>query len=190
MLKLLPNHVTTDYAITVQHDGFAVNNGYWLDDYLKYDYIGAPWINKGGFQYRVGNGGFSLRSKKLIQACADNMVQRQPDKKHGHNEDKVICEYFRSYLTNTYKLNYAPLHIAKLFSYEKGKAKTQLHTFGFHGPWNIPLVCNEVDAIDFVKETNWINKQGLLAKFKKNCDRVKYKECSKYIAKLQNTLRD
>ncbi|CAF3698472.1 unnamed protein product [Rotaria sordida] len=47
------------------------NSPHKITDFLQYDYIGAPWdlsffsFNK---QYRVGNGGFSLRSRSKILA--------------------------------------------------------------------------------------------------------------------------
>ena len=59
------NYFKTEHALIIQHDGFVLNAGAWTDDFLKYDYIGAPWPNR-----RVGNGGFSLRSKKLMGTAA------------------------------------------------------------------------------------------------------------------------
>ena len=48
----------------------------WRPEFLDYDYIGAVWphvLDK----YNVGNGGFSLRSKALLEACrALPMVDR------------------------------------------------------------------------------------------------------------------
>lgn len=38
-----------------------------IDDFLKWDYIGAPWpMNQNDNSYGVGNGGFSLRSKRYM----------------------------------------------------------------------------------------------------------------------------
>lgn len=42
-LGLMPRVITTDFNIAVQADGFAVNLDAWDDDFLNYDYIGAPW---------------------------------------------------------------------------------------------------------------------------------------------------
>jgi hypothetical protein len=33
----------TEFAILVHEDGFIVNPECWSDEFLKYDYIGAPW---------------------------------------------------------------------------------------------------------------------------------------------------
>ena len=53
-----------------QEDSFIFKTN--IDDYLKFDYIGAPWndallwINNNGIKLGVGNGGFSLRTKQTM----------------------------------------------------------------------------------------------------------------------------
>ena len=37
----------------------------WRDEFLEYDYIGAPWNVPAGSRNNIGNGGFSLRRKFL-----------------------------------------------------------------------------------------------------------------------------
>ena len=58
----------------IHDDGFVVNPDSWQDDFLNYDYIGAPYpLPQDNFSYRdidgnlirVGNS-VSLRSKKLL----------------------------------------------------------------------------------------------------------------------------
>jgi hypothetical protein len=61
----LPNiKLNAEFILTVHWDGFIVNPNAWIPDFLKYDYIGAPWpwINN-----TVGNGGFCLKSKKFLE---------------------------------------------------------------------------------------------------------------------------
>ena len=69
----LTNHIDTDYCLLIQPDGFVINPDKWDDDWFNYDYIGAPWaladdayLDPWGKPHRVGNGGFSFRSKKLL----------------------------------------------------------------------------------------------------------------------------
>ena len=69
MLKGLSPFIKTDFMLHIHPDGFAVNKEKWTDQYLKYDYIGAPWQDRA-----VGNGGFSLRSNKLIDALTDSDI--------------------------------------------------------------------------------------------------------------------
>ena len=62
--RLLPNIIKTEFMLGIHDDGFVINPNLWTDQFLKYDYIGAPWshtIPYYGQKYRVGNGGFSLR---------------------------------------------------------------------------------------------------------------------------------
>src|SRR6266850_1256662 len=57
----VPQYVKTSHILTIQWDGWVINPHLWNDDWLQYDYIGAPWDDG-----CVGNGGFSLRSKRLM----------------------------------------------------------------------------------------------------------------------------
>ena len=70
----LHEHVDTSHCLLVQPDGFVLFPDKWDDEWLKYDYIGAPWayvedayIDPFGRHWRVGNGGFSLRSKAFLK---------------------------------------------------------------------------------------------------------------------------
>jgi hypothetical protein len=90
----------------VQHDGYVLNGGAWTDDFLKYDYIGAPW---GGVNL-VGNGGFSLRSRRLLEACS--RMDGEP-----HPEDDFICRRHRKDLENL-GMRFAPKELADRFAVE------------------------------------------------------------------------
>jgi len=58
------------YILVVQADGFVLNSHLWDDYFLLCDYIGAPWDLNGCKVWkkksRIGNGGFSIRSKRLL----------------------------------------------------------------------------------------------------------------------------
>lgn len=132
MLKDLTNYVDTEHVLTVQWDGMAYDKSMWDDAFLTYDYIGAPWPfvvtdNK------VGNGGFSLRSKKLLDA-----LNKDPRIKlggtFGHSEDAIICQQERCYLEYKYDTKFADVPTASKFSLEIGDYR---NSFGFHGPWNV-----------------------------------------------------
>lgn len=65
----------TPYVLTIQDDGFPLRSG--LEEFVgKWDYIGAPWVRHNTYfdvyprKYCVGNGGFSLRSKRLCEIAA------------------------------------------------------------------------------------------------------------------------
>jgi hypothetical protein len=130
MLQELHKHVDTDFCLTIHDDGFVINPQLWDDNFLNYDYIGAPWLHTVqyyGQKYRVGNGGFSLRSKKLINLCKN--IQSP-----GH-EDASICIRNRD-LLEMYGCKFAPVEIAMKFSLEEQIPECEFNlnnTFGFHG---------------------------------------------------------
>lgn len=123
IVKRLADYFDTEFVLIIQHDGYVLNGGVWDDCFYNYDYIGAPWMETDGFN--VGNGGFSLRSKKLQNAVKDDFV------KETHPEDVQICRTYRPFLENRFGLKFAPLGIAEKFAFEL-RQPTQ-KTFGFHG---------------------------------------------------------
>lgn len=128
MLHHLADHVETSHALVVQWDGFVRDGQAWTDDFLNHDYIGAPWP-----QYRdgmaVGNGGFSLRSRRLLQATRMIACADQP-------EDVLICRTHRHKLEDEHGLRFANMDVARAFSYERGDSTGA--QFGFHGVFNMP----------------------------------------------------
>jgi len=96
MLMDVPAHINTDFCLAVQEDGWVINTNNWRDEFLQYDYIGAPWTTTAQGKddsWRVGNGGVSLRSKKLM----DLIVKRDLSGWTGH-EDTTIAHALRPYL--------------------------------------------------------------------------------------------
>jgi|TARA_R110002126_G_scaffold280936_1_gene428549 hypothetical protein len=141
MIYHLGDHIDTDFALIIQDDGYVVNPESWMDEFLEYDYIGAPFVlPKDNFSYRdingvifrVGNGGFSLRSKKLINLAKKLELEWKPF--HGYyNEDGFICAMNRHIYENN-GCKFAPLDIAKYFSHEAKIPEIKgITPFGFHG---------------------------------------------------------
>ena len=130
MIRNLNKYVKTDYVLVVQHDGFVLNPKAWSKEFLCHDYIGAPWWYDDG--KNVGNGGFSLRSKKLLKILAKDKHIRKYSP-----EDHHICRTYRRYL-ETKGISYAPEYLAAQFSVE-GNIKQFMNgqniwsgSFGFH----------------------------------------------------------
>lgn len=127
MIHELYRYVDTDFVLTIHDDGFVINPHLWNDNFLNYDYIGAPWKNYGQTN-RVGNGGFSLRSKKLVNLCRNMTADR------GH-EDGIICIYNKEWLESQ-NCTFAPVEVAMKFSLESRIPECNFdlnNTFGFHG---------------------------------------------------------
>ena len=122
----LADFIKTPYALIVQWDGYVVNAAAWANAFRKYDYIGAAWhgLFPPGVPL-VGNGGFSLRSRKLLQAS-----KKLPPVGNYH-EDRVICHVFGKQLEQREGIRFAPVKVADRFSYEHKIPETT--PFGFHG---------------------------------------------------------
>ncbi|MCH4093842.1 MAG: hypothetical protein LKE96_05960 [Acetobacter peroxydans] len=129
MLNGLHSHIFTSHVLVVQWDGFVLDGSAWDDAFLDYDYIGAIW----GWhaERKVGNGGFSLRSHKLLQAVA----QIAPEQMAGLGEDEVICRALADRLENEYGIRFAPEAVARRFAYERTLPEGR--TLGFHGLFNL-----------------------------------------------------
>jgi hypothetical protein len=138
VLHALPYFVRTDFALIGQWDGFIVNSELWTDEFLNFDYIGAVWEGHAS-NYSVGNGGFSLRSIKLLRKLSENPFIHAFALKHAIPEDEIICKHFKSFFEHQ-GLQFAPTELARSFSYEGGIFHP---SFGFHGPKNLALFCPE-----------------------------------------------
>lgn len=130
IIKQLNKYFDTEFVLLIQHDGYVLNGGSWLPEFLDYDYIGAPWLYVDG--KNVGNGGFSLRSKKLhdILAKDDFIFASDP-------EDQAIGRLYRDYLVRKYNIKFPEEDLADRFSFE---LRTPMYdTFGFHGRFHKPF---------------------------------------------------
>ena len=135
----LPKHVDTEFAMLIHDDGFVVNPESWRDEFLEYDYIGAPYpLPQDNFSYRDINGDLirvgnsvSLRSKRLLDLPVDLGLEWKSF--HGYyNEDGYICVNYRhKYLEHSMK--FADINIAKYFSHEMMIPEIQgIKPFAFH----------------------------------------------------------
>ncbi len=132
LLRELAGHIRTDHCLIVQWDGFVVDAEQWDPAFLEYDYIGAPWPQFDDGR-DVGNGGFSLRSRKLLDAC------RGPGFICSHPEDVAIGRLNRDFLERECGILFADRETAARFAHERSTPKSP--TFGFHGVFNmIPLL--------------------------------------------------
>lgn len=131
IVKELYKYVDTEYALIFQYDGFVLNPIRWKKEFLDYDYIGAHWDWIEG-KNTVGNGGFSLRSRSLLERLATD-----PRIEQTHPEDTVICITYGDYLMQA-GFKFAPVALAKEFSTENDYWKGE---FGFHNSnitdWNV-----------------------------------------------------
>lgn len=148
MLKELNRWIDAPWALVIQWDGYVLDSASWTDEYFNYDYVGARWpCHQDGMT--VGNGGFSLRSKRLLVILAgDRRFQPDPD----IPEDVLIGRHFRPTLEAEYGIRFAPEHLADRFSVEM--AEIEGPTFGFHGIFNMHRLLGDDELQHMVRHVH------------------------------------
>lgn len=138
---------TDTHILHCECDGFPINPSLWNTEWLKYDYIGAPWGHRGCATApilgtnRVGNGGFSLRSRKLLERVY-SIRHAYP---LGTYSDVWLCQsaYVRAICS---RLLWAPISDAIKFSFEAPIPEfpnwSVEQSFGFHGRNFHPQLAN------------------------------------------------
>ena len=136
------NEIPTEIFLIFQTDSIICSkNKDLINNFLKYDYSGAPWNNES-----VGNGGLSLRRKSKMIQIIDNC------KYNNENEDV----FFSESCSEIYR--YKPtFDNAKEFSVEKVYND---NSFGIHKLWahlsknNIEKKNNFCDGLDELIKLN------------------------------------
>jgi ADP-heptose:LPS heptosyltransferase len=177
LIKGLVDAFKTSHCLVIQHDGYVLNGDQWDDEFLKYDYIGAPWLYPDPDR-NVGNGGFSLRSKALqtVLKYSDEIEIVEP-------EDEIIGRLYRRFLEEKEGLVFAPEKVAHKFSYELHEPYGP--TFGFHGYFHPPfkpvVVVNRTGAMGDV-----IQVEPVLHEFHKQGYRVVLKTLPQFYSLFAN----
>lgn len=134
-------YIGTDFVLLVQNDSWILNANKWRDKWFNYDLIGAGWPipeddktyrKPSGELVRVGNGGFTLRSRKILRAPTI-LDLKFSDMGTGHpNEDGFLCVHYADVLEKS-GIRFAPLSEAVKFSRELDIPElVDKDTFGFH----------------------------------------------------------
>lgn len=155
-VEQLNQYIKTDFCMIIQWDGFILDTSYWADEFLSYDFIGAPWPFD---NHLVGNGGFCIRSKKFLEVSSQLKYKSNLITLHGPKgpsytpEDWFLVKYNREHMINN-GINFAPADLAYQFSVEHVGINNQFansisakkvfnpddistyKSFGFHGDFN------------------------------------------------------
>jgi|GEM_PF-307749 len=145
MLTGLAPFIATSHALVLQWDGFVLDASAFDREFWHYDYIGARWPHREP-PYVVGNGGFSLRSRRLLQALATMAPTLAPDEA----EDEAICIRLRPQLEREYGIVFADPRVADRFAFDVGHPVGP--TFGFHGSFNFWQVFDAESLRAFAQE--------------------------------------
>jgi hypothetical protein len=140
LLTGLRQYVSGTHVLIIQWDSFIIHPELWTNNFLQYDYIGAVWPHHPDTP--VGNGGFSLRSVRLLEALESPRIRKH------HPEDVCICVDNKALLEGEFGIRFAPDNVAEHFAVER----TEWHpAFGFHGFFNFGKVLNPQELTKFLQ---------------------------------------
>jgi hypothetical protein len=141
VIRVLPHHVRTSHALLTRWDAFVVNPAAWTDEFLVHDFVGAPWPDQPDDQ-SVGQGAFSLRSRRFLRAGLDPRITDQ------HPEDVVMAQQRRVFLQDVHGVSFAPAALARrLVADDEAPESWQ---FGFLGAQHLPQVLDEDAMLEVV----------------------------------------
>jgi hypothetical protein len=134
----LGDHISTSHALIIQYDSWVIRPTLWRNDWLWWDYIGAGWkivpdayIANNGERVRVGNGGFSLRSKRLMTLPKEKGWELRSEQGWKNEDGNIVCYWRKEFLEMGIK--YAPIDVAVHFSFENElEENCEVDSFGFH----------------------------------------------------------
>lgn len=133
----VPPLLRTAHTLNIQWDSWIWKPELWTDEFLDYDYIGAPWWYKDGMN--VGNGGFSLVSTRLKRFLR---ARRQDFPCNTHVDDDLLCRKYRARL-EIEGFRWAPESLAHRFAFECARPSEDSEHFGMHGCFNFGEVLSE-----------------------------------------------
>jgi hypothetical protein len=139
LLTGLRQYVAGTHVLIIQWDSFILQPELWSHDFLQYDYIGAVWPHHPDTP--VGNGGFSLRSVKLLEALESPAISKR------HPEDFCICVDNKKLLEGEFGIRFAPAHVAEQFAVERSDWHP---AFGFHGLFNFSRAFGDTELEQFL----------------------------------------
>lgn len=120
----------TAYTLNIQWDSWIWDITQWTDEFLLYDYIGAPWWYKDG--KNVGNGGFSLISTRLRRYVRDHRAEFPCV---NAADDDLYCRKYRPILQDK-GFMWAPEKLAHRFAFECCRPSPTSKHLGFHAAMN------------------------------------------------------
>lgn len=129
----MPNYVSTSHILFTQWDAWVIDGTCWTDEFLKYDYGGAPWMYFDD-AFKVGNGA-GLRSLALM-----NRLRTAPEEYPvSRIEDAVISRIYRRNLELD-GFKWMPVRLASRLAFENSRPAKNSRHFMFHDAFNFPAV--------------------------------------------------
>ena len=154
MLTKCADYIDTPNVLIVQCDGWILNPQSFKHEWLNLDYIAGLFMQND----HCGSGGFSLRSKKIMQRATEIMPKWDGSQEHAEEIEKSLGYYEDGELCLSHKfrgLKFASLEDAADFSQAGNRNPRYFRErpFGFHRTFQvIDFKTGIVDSSDLSKD--------------------------------------
>ena len=133
--------IRAEHVLIFQMDSVLCSMSPWrAEDFLQYDFVGAPWIDR-WYGMDIGNGGLSLRKVSTMIKITETFKFNETE-----NEDIFFARgIYKLRDADQSSVQIPPVHVAVKFSYEAGELP-RLASFGVH---KTPFL--SVDELSIIK---------------------------------------
>jgi hypothetical protein len=154
MLSRVHEYIDTQYLLIIQRDGWILNPSSWDDEWYKLDFIGPIYMQND----KVGSGGFSFRSKKIMEDYSKTIPKWDGTQKHADllQRERFFYEDGEISLTEFSK-NYEIATLEQAANFANGGNRNPEYfrdfPFGFHRTFShIDFKTGRVDSSDLTKD--------------------------------------
>lgn len=153
MLKDFYKYIDTERCLIVQRDGWILNPQSWNPEWLKNDYTAPLFMQMD----RVGSGGCSLRSKRIMEAASKSIPDWDGTQKDAEKIQSQIPFYEDGMLSLTaFSKNFKIASLEEGADFGQGGNRNPLYfrekPFSFHRTWQkIDFKTGRVDSSDLTK---------------------------------------
>lgn len=154
MLTKFHEYFDTPHVLIVQRDGWILNPESFNPEWLELDFIGPIFMQDD----RVGSGGFSLRSKKIMEAVSKTLPEWDWSQRQAHEMQKDIPFYEDGVLSLTeFSKDYKTASLEQAANWGQGGNRNPKYfrnkPFGFHRTWQeLDFETGEVDSSDLGRD--------------------------------------
>jgi hypothetical protein len=137
--KTVYDYIDTETFLVFQTDTIIIKkNKDLINEFLQYDYVGAPWNNG-----VVGNGGLSLRKKSKMLEIIEKNTTRRNEPEDNFFSEPINVEIYKPDAAEAYK-----------FSVEHNPVC--MNPFGCHKPWyyGFNSFCNMHEEVKMLYNLN------------------------------------
>lgn len=154
MLTKVHEYIDTPHVLIVQRDGWILNPSSFDPAWLELDYIGPLFV-----QYdKVGSGGFSLRSRKIMRGAAALVPNWGGTMQDAHKIQSSLGQYEDGILSlSNWSKDYKIASKLQGSRFAQGGNRNPLYfndrPFGFHRTWQeIDFKTGVVNSSDLSKD--------------------------------------